>query len=52
MADRALGVLVAIVGVAGIAVVLSKRSNTAAVLTAGLKGFSDSIRAAVSPVTR
>lgn len=51
MADRALGVLIAVVGLAGIAVIVSKRSATAAVLTAGLKGFSDSIRAAVSPVT-
>lgn len=52
MADRALGVLVSIVGLAGIAVVLSKRSNTAAVLTSGLKGFSGAIAAAVSPVTK
>jgi hypothetical protein len=51
MADRALGVLIGIVGLAGIAVVLSKRSNTAAVLTSALSGFSGAIRAAVSPVT-
>lgn len=50
MADKALGVLVAIVGLAGIAVVLSKKSNTAAVLTSGLNGFSNSIKAAVSPI--
>ena len=52
MADRALGVLVAVVGLAGIAVVVSKRSNTAAVLTSALNGFSNSIKAAVSPVTK
>lgn len=51
MADKAIGVFVAVVGLASIAVILSKRSNTAAVLTAGLNGFSNTIRAAVSPVT-
>jgi len=50
--DRALGVLVAIVGLAALAVVVSKRSNTAAVLTSFLTGFSNTIKAAVSPVTR
>lgn len=52
MADKALGVLIAIVGLAGLAVVVSKRSNTAAVLTSALKGFSGAISAAVSPVTK
>jgi hypothetical protein len=52
MADKALGVLIGIVGLAGIAVIVSKRSNTAAVLTSALNGFSTSIRAAVSPVTK
>ena len=51
MADKALGVLIAIVGLASLAVVVSKRSNTAAVLTSALSGFSGSIKAAVSPVT-
>jgi PRD1 phage membrane DNA delivery len=51
MADRAIGVLIAIVSLAGLAVVVSKRSNTAAVLTSFLNGFSTSIKAAVSPVT-
>jgi hypothetical protein len=51
MAENALGVLVAVVGLASLAVIVSKRSNTAAVLTAGLNGFSSNIRAAVSPVT-
>ena len=52
MADKALGVLIAIVGLAGIAVIVSKRSNTAAVLTAALNGFSNGVKAAVSPVTK
>jgi|GraSoiStandDraft_41_1057321.scaffolds.fasta_scaffold5506242_2 hypothetical protein len=52
MADKALGVLIAIVGLAGIAVVVSKRSNTAAVLTSALNGFSNGVKAAVSPVTK
>jgi hypothetical protein len=52
MADKALGVLIAIVGLAGLAVVVSKRSDTAKVLTALLTGFSNSVKAAVSPVTR
>jgi hypothetical protein len=52
MADKALGVFIAIVGLAGLAVVVSKRSNTAKVVTALLSGFSGSIRAAVSPVTK
>jgi hypothetical protein len=51
MADKALGILIAIVGLASIAVIVSKRSNTAAVLTSLLNGFSGSVKAAVSPVT-
>ena len=51
MIENSLGVLVAVVGLASIAVIFSKRSNTAAVLTAGLNGFSSNIKAAVSPVT-
>jgi hypothetical protein len=49
--DKAIGVFIAVVGLASLAVIVSKRSNTAAVLTSGLNGFSNSIRAAVSPVT-
>jgi len=52
MVDKGLGVLIAIVGLAGLAVVVSKRSNTAQVLTSLLGGFSNSIKAAVSPVTK
>jgi hypothetical protein len=52
MADRAIGILIAIVGLAALAVIVSKRSNTAAVLNSLLGGFSNSIKAAVSPVTK
>lgn len=51
MAEKALGVLIAVVGLAGLAVVVSKRSDTAKVLTSFLSGFSSTVRAAVSPVT-
>jgi hypothetical protein len=52
MADRAIGVLVTIVGLAALAVIVSKRSNTAAVLNALLGGFSKAVGTAVSPVTK
>ncbi|HEY6018774.1 MAG TPA: hypothetical protein VIY48_02460 [Candidatus Paceibacterota bacterium] len=51
MADKAIGVLIAIVGLASLAVVVSKKSNTAKVLDSLLGGFSKAVRAAVSPVT-
>jgi len=51
MVDRGIGVFIAVVGLASIAVVVSKRSATAKVLDSLLSGFSKSIRAAVSPVT-
>jgi len=51
MIDRSIGVLIAIVGLASLAVIVSNRSQTAAVLTSLLGGFSTSVRAAVSPVT-
>jgi zinc transporter ZupT len=51
MADKAIGILLGIVSLAALAVVVSKRSNTASVLTSLLGGFSGAIRAAASPVT-
>lgn len=51
MIDKGIGVLIAIVGLAGLAVVVSKRSNTAKVLTALLGGFTGAVKGAVSPVT-
>ena len=50
MADKAIGVLLAIVALASLAVVVSKKSDTARVLTALLSGFSGAIRAATSPL--
>jgi hypothetical protein len=52
MVDRGIGVLIAIVGLAALAVIVSKRSNTAAVLNALLGGFSKAVGVAVSPVTK
>jgi hypothetical protein len=50
MIDRAIGVFIAIVGLASLAVIVSKRSDTARVLNALLTGFSGTVRAAVSPI--
>lgn len=44
-------ILTAIVGVAILAVLVSKNANTAGVLTAGFGGFSTALGTAVSPVT-
>lgn len=44
-------VLTAIVGLAIIATLVSKRANTANVLTAGGNAFSNSLLAATAPVT-
>lgn len=41
----------AITGVAVIAVLVSKNSNTAAVIQSGASGFSNALDVAVSPVT-
>lgn len=43
--------LATVLGVAIVAVVLSKKADTANVLTTGGKAFSDIIKAAVSPLT-
>jgi hypothetical protein len=44
-------ILVAIVGVAFLAVLVSKQSNTTGVATAGAQGFAQMICTALSPVT-
>lgn len=44
-------VLVAITGVAIIAVLVSRQSNTAGVLQAGGSSFGNAIRCALSPIT-
>lgn len=45
-------VLLAIIGVAIIAVILSKNSNTTGVLSAGGQAFNSSLGAALSPITQ
>ena len=44
-------VLMAIVGVAIIAVLVSRNANTTGVIQAGAQGFSGSLATALSPVT-
>jgi hypothetical protein len=51
MIDRAIGVFIAIIGLASLAVIISKKSDTAKVLTSLFGGFSTAIRSAISPVT-
>ena len=48
--DKAIGVITVAFGVTALAVVVSKRSNTAAVLTSLLTGIAGLQRAAVSPI--
>lgn len=43
--------LAAIIGVAILSVILSKNSNTVAVIGAGSSGFSDLLKAAEAPVS-
>ena len=55
MGDKALtgfiAILTAIIGVAIIAVLVSKNANTTAVIGAGSQGFSQSLATALSPIT-
>ena len=48
--DKALGIITIAFGVTALAVVVSKRSNTAKVLTALLTGIAGLQKAAVSPI--
>ena len=49
--SAAVTVAVAIVGVATLAVLVSKNAQTADVITAAAKGFTSAIEGAVSPIT-
>lgn len=49
--EQVVTIAVAIVGVAILAVLVSKNSNTAAVITAAGSAFSNSLAVAVSPIT-
>ena len=51
MGEQITVVLIAIVGVATLAVILSNNSNTTNVLAAAGQGFSKALAAALSPVT-
>lgn len=44
-------ILMAIIGVAILAVIVSKNANTAAVIKSGSEGFSKALATAISPVT-
>jgi hypothetical protein len=49
--DRIVTIAVAIVGVATLAVLVSRNANTAGVISSAGRAFSDSLRAATGPVT-
>jgi hypothetical protein len=49
--DEIVAVLTAIIGVAIVAVIVSKRSNTSTVISSAAQAFSDALSTAVSPIT-
>lgn len=51
MVDKGIGIIIAIVGLASLAVIVSKKSATASVITALLTGISKLIASATAPVT-
>lgn len=51
MGEKLVTIAVAITGVATLALLVSKRANTAGVISAGAKGFSEALGVALSPVT-
>lgn len=51
MGERIVTILVAIVGVATLAVLVSRNANTANVIRSAGAAFSESLRAATAPVT-
>lgn len=50
--EKIIGVFTLLVMASIIAVLVSKRANTAKVVTSVLNGFSGAVRAAASPVTK
>ena len=50
MIDKGIGVLLAIIGLASLAVVISKRSNTARVIQVFFAGFNGAIKQATAPI--
>lgn len=51
LTEAVVTILTAIVGVAILALLVSKNSNTAAVIQAGASGFGNSLAVAIAPVT-
>jgi hypothetical protein len=51
MIDRVIGIAMAIVGLASLAAVISKRSDTARVADAVIGGYTGAIKVALSPIT-
>lgn len=51
MGEKLVTIAVAITGVATLALLVSKRANTAGVITSAGKAFSSSLGVALSPVT-
>lgn len=51
MAEQIVVVAIAIIGVAILAVLVSKNSNTANVISSFGNAFSNSLKAAISPIT-
>lgn len=51
MLDKALGIITAFIGLTALAIVISRRSNTAKVLDSLLGGINKLQRTAISPVT-
>jgi len=49
--EQITAILTAIVGVAIVAVIVSRNSNTASVIGSAAQGFSEAIGVAVSPIT-
>lgn len=52
MIDRVIGVIVAFIALGSLAVVLSKRSDTAKVFGVLAKGLNDLFKTAVSPIVK
>lgn len=52
MVDKGIGVIVTMIGLAALAVIISKRSNTAKVLDSLLGGLGNLIKVSISPVTK
>lgn len=49
--EQIVAVLTAIIGVAIVAVIVSKRSNTSGVISSAANAFSEALSTAVSPIT-